>query len=368
MGWLGDKVDAFLDSLDRFAERLRKVWEERIWPAIDRWVDKFADVLKTFSEVLKWIAFGAAVLAVVALFVFPPAAAVLGAIALGIGAIALGVDALLAATGNGSWTDVGVEALFTFVPFGKILKPFKRLLPLLKKIPLGSLKRLFSPLARAGGKLASRLKGQLGKASGWIPQAAEFKKIFKDFFPSRSRETALSKAAEMEAARRIRPLVTEAENLLDELEEWGAATGIKALSRESIDETLQTRGYQLWREAFQGTQAKINAIISRFSYQGSSLEYLGSMKTGLRGAHKGKTYFDANEFDVDLYVVNADEFDRAVRNNPTLKYEDKIFPTIEDTPELFRISREVGKALAKAFPDVRGIGESEIVLRRTPPR
>jgi len=134
VSWLRDKIKTFLEGLARFAERLKEIWEKQIWPAIDRWVDEHADLLKIFSTVLEWVAFGLAVVGVVLLFtpLAPVGAALLVAAGI-IGVVTLGIRALLAATGNGSWTDVGIEAAF-IIPFGRLLRPFK---PLLKRIPWG---------------------------------------------------------------------------------------------------------------------------------------------------------------------------------------------------------------------------------------
>ncbi|MGH8910095.1 MAG: polymorphic toxin type 50 domain-containing protein, partial [Egibacteraceae bacterium] len=166
VGWLAAQTAAFLDALGRYLETLQQVWEQTVWPAIDRWVDAHADLLRTISNVLKWVALVVAVIALVALFVFPPAALLLGGIALGIGVAALGIDALLAATGNGSWVDVGIEAAFTFIPFGRLLGPLGRLL---RRIPWG---RLTSWIGRQAGRFGSWIGRQAGRFGSWIGRQA----------------------------------------------------------------------------------------------------------------------------------------------------------------------------------------------------
>lgn len=83
--------------------------------AVGGWIKDHADVLKTISSVLKTISGVAGLLAMI-----PVLAPIMGPIALASGGAALVIDVgLKLATGKGSWTDVGVDAL-GIIPGGRI--------------------------------------------------------------------------------------------------------------------------------------------------------------------------------------------------------------------------------------------------------
>ncbi|KAJ7243550.1 hypothetical protein C8J57DRAFT_967744, partial [Mycena rebaudengoi] len=140
--------------------------------------------------------------------------------------------------------------------------------------------------------------------------ASEHRGIFKDFFPCKSLEIELTDQRRERAKERMLPLVEKSEAALEELKKWAMRTGIEDFRRENIDATIHGRGEALWAAAFKERQERVNNVIARFAYNGKPLGYIGSMSTGFRGPHKGKTHFDPNDFDVDLYVIDAQEYER----------------------------------------------------------
>ncbi|HEX6595711.1 MAG TPA: hypothetical protein VF045_02170 [Acidimicrobiales bacterium] len=84
---------------------------KRVWNAIDKWVDDHADILKKISGVLKAVAAVAGVISLI-----PGLGVVFGPIALLAAGSALLLDATLAATGNGSWKTLLVDAALMALP------------------------------------------------------------------------------------------------------------------------------------------------------------------------------------------------------------------------------------------------------------
>ncbi|MGW6204549.1 hypothetical protein ACWF9B_13010 [Streptomyces sp. NPDC055089] len=199
------------------------------------------------------------------------------------------------------------------------------------------------------------------------PSVDRFKKIYDATFPKEARGLPLGRDGQKNAANKVRPLVTQADRLLAEVKEWAATTGISDLSEEEIDNTIQIKGREIWNAAWQKKKTEVEGILSLFEYKGKPIEYRGSVKNGMKGLPKGKTHFDANDFDVDMYVVHPDEFRAIVRARPSRELAGKIFPNITDTRELFDISKQIADRLGEAFPNVSRARESEIVLRESAP-
>ncbi|MGH8905776.1 MAG: hypothetical protein ACRD0K_04520 [Egibacteraceae bacterium] len=86
-------------------------WYKRAWDAVDRWVDEHADILRGLSNILKT---GAGIAGVLSLIPF--LAPIFGPIALIAGGAALLLDAALAATGNGDWKTLLVDAALMALP------------------------------------------------------------------------------------------------------------------------------------------------------------------------------------------------------------------------------------------------------------
>jgi hypothetical protein len=161
-------------------------------------------------------------------------------------------------------------------------------------------------------------------------------------------------------------MVSAASRELENLKVWAAKTGIPDLAPQAINRTLAEQGAAIWEEEFLKKKRKIDAIVARYTYLDAPLQYTGSMVSGWRGKPKGKVHFDPKEFDVDLYVVHVEEFERVAATRRG-RQRAKIFPDSVHTPRLLELSDEVAAALGNAFPEVRGIEKSTIVLRRHEP-
>jgi hypothetical protein len=113
------QVEAAKDHFDRegttTARAIRDAIEDDIkdswWDNINDWVDRNAGWLEDLTEALSWIATG---LAIIALFI--PGVNLIAILAIGFTVATLIGHSLLAASGNGSWFDVGLDflALATF--------------------------------------------------------------------------------------------------------------------------------------------------------------------------------------------------------------------------------------------------------------
>ncbi|MFH8472086.1 hypothetical protein [Streptomyces sp. NPDC018000] len=166
----------------------------------------------------------------------------------------------------------------------------------------------------------------------------------------------------------ISQVIDEAQRELQSLKKWAAKTGIPDLAPDAIDKTIDEKGGQIWREEYERKKRRIDAIIEKFDYNGNPIQYRGSMSTGWRGEQKGKTHFNPQEFDIDMFVVDPEEFQRVVeKKGRRRKWDKAIFPDMQYTPKLVHLGQMIGAALAAEFPDVKGIGESTIVLREKQP-
>ena len=168
----------------------------------------------------------------------------------------------------------------------------------------------------------------------------------------------------------IRTLTAEADRLVTDLAAFAAETGIPALAHGVAPRTIDREGTAAWEASFREIQSKIDEIIADFRFRGEPVGYIGSMKSGWRGPHKGKTRFDPNDFDVDLYVVvDKATFDEIASPYRSLLSKDgtKLMPDAGDPPEIVRLGKEIGRALKAAFPHVRGIEDSVIALRSEQP-
>jgi hypothetical protein len=100
-------------------------WWEKAWNGFMDWVRENADVLRKVSGVLKIVSAICAVLSFI-----PVVGVFFGAAALIAGGVSVLIDASLKlATGEGSWAWIGLDAVLTFVPGGRLTKmlgtPFK---------------------------------------------------------------------------------------------------------------------------------------------------------------------------------------------------------------------------------------------------
>jgi hypothetical protein len=199
------------------------------------------------------------------------------------------------------------------------------------------------------------------------PSVEQFKVVYAKFFPKGS-ERELRKDQQKPAADQVRPLKDEAEELLAELKAWAAKTGIQELTAEAFDKTISTAGQKIWKEHWEAAKAKIDEIVAKYSFQGKPVEYRGSAQKGYRTAAKGKTHFDARDFDVDAFVVHEELYKRMVGRRPDRELNGKVFPDPDDeTFELVNISGKLSAELAAAFPDVAKVKKTVVVLRRQKP-
>jgi hypothetical protein len=78
------------------------------------------------------------------------------------------------------------------------------------------------------------------------------------------------------------------------------------------------------------------------------------MKSGWRGAHKGKTRFDPHDFGVDLYVVvDQETYDNIAAAYPELDNGGvKIMPRRTRPPDLVALADEIGRAFKEQFPNM----------------
>lgn len=128
-------------------------WWDKVgdfFKGVGDWIKDHADLLKKISGILKMVS------AVCGLLSFIPIVGpFFGAVALIAGGLALAIDVVLKlVTGEGSWLSIGLDAVMTFLPGGKIAKLLGR--------PLKALGRLAGRapgLARLGKGLASGAKG-----------------------------------------------------------------------------------------------------------------------------------------------------------------------------------------------------------------
>jgi hypothetical protein len=198
-----------------------------------------------------------------------------------------------------------------------------------------------------------------------------FKTVYREFFPSTSYEVPLEADAAQAAVARVQPLVEETQRMLAEITEWAASTGLPELAPDAIDDSIRTTGADAWRTEYERIKGMVDDLLTRFDYKGQPLGYIGSMQDGWRGPHKGMVHADLRAFDLDLWVLHPDEYDRlydeVMRTNADLVSRGKIFPDPEATPELFLLSKRIQEALEELLPGVDEIGTSEIVLRRDPP-
>ncbi len=114
------RVDACCHEIDR-AKKMRFADPPGFWgklaQSVGDWIKDHADVLKTISSVLKTISGIAGMLALI-----PCLAPIMGPIALITGGVALGIDvAVKLATGEGSWLQIGVDAL-SMIPGARAAK------------------------------------------------------------------------------------------------------------------------------------------------------------------------------------------------------------------------------------------------------
>ncbi|PYH46366.1 uncharacterized protein BP01DRAFT_391183 [Aspergillus saccharolyticus JOP 1030-1] len=200
-----------------------------------------------------------------------------------------------------------------------------------------------------------------------------YTEIFKHAFPHRANEPFGLALYQAEATWTN---VTRLLRLLDtanwDLVRWARTAALLDLGKPDLRRRAVARGEELWQHRYTEIKTCIDAVLSRFDYKGQPLAYVGSLNHGIRGAHKGHTAINFNDFDVDLFVVHAEEWRHhlpAIRANfPAHFSNEKIFPVGTHLRELQALGEAVGRALAvelrvKVRDAGRFVGETEIVLR-----
>jgi hypothetical protein len=197
-------------------------------------------------------------------------------------------------------------------------------------------------------------KFQVANVDAW-------KQIYKAKFPSDKAESPIS---DVEARSRAEVVAKEAEVLLAKLKSWGATSGIPDLSKDLVNNTLQTKGMAIWKDVWLKRKQEVDAAIASVNYKGVPLAYRGSLAKGYKGPQKNQTRFNPNDFDVDLYVVHPDDFDTAVMRGAKL-VGGQIFPDNPFAPrELASVSRAARKVLMTKLPDIARMASIEVSLRR----
>ncbi|MFI0724421.1 hypothetical protein ACH4UA_35590, partial [Streptomyces sp. NPDC020939] len=191
---------------------------------------------------------------------------------------------------------------------------------------------------------------------------ATFRSIYKEWYPARGEPNRPSAATD-----RISRMTSQAEQALQNLKEWAAKTGIPDLEPEAINRTINVKGAEIWKEEFDRKKQLIESVVGGFRYRGNPIQYRGSMESGWRGPQKGKTHYDPKDFDVDMYVIDPEDFERIAERKGLGQRTKWIKGDAVYAPELLRLSLRVAQALQGAFPEVKGIGDSKVILRRSEP-
>ncbi|WP_405477613.1 DUF4157 domain-containing protein [Streptomyces sp. NBC_00009] len=139
----------------------------------------------------------------------------------------------------------------------------------------------------------------------------DYKKAFKMAFPDRSLEHRApdrETAAQVEA--KVAVLLEKLRGMNGKISGWARRTGIEGFDREEFDKVLAEKGKTIWEREYKAIKGIIDRVLSKEDYKKKPLEYVGSLKWGTRGPHKGRTAFNVDDFDVDLFVVHPEEWKR----------------------------------------------------------
>jgi phage-related protein len=195
----------------------------------------------------------------------------------------------------------------------------------------------------------NELLAKLEQLQATSPKA--FKEAYENAFGKKGSEHGeLPAEKEEELTAKIEEIIGRCEEMLRSIEEWGNSAGVTDLSGTAIEEVFDRKGPEIWNERFREIKGKVDAIIRQYRYKEQRIGYVGSMVEGLRGRFKGRTNMDIDLFDVDMYVVDPQEFDRVlplVDADLVLAEGSVILPDPENTPELLRLSNQIQRDLAR---------------------
>jgi hypothetical protein len=139
----------------------------------------------------------------------------------------------------------------------------------------------------------------------------EYKKAFKTAFPSRSLEhRAPDRETAVQVEAKVAVLLEKLRGMNGKISGWASRTGIEGFGKEEFDEVLLEKGKAIWDREYSAIKGIIDGVLSKEDYKKKPLEYVGSLKWGTRGPHKGRTAFNVDDFDVDLFVVHPAEWKR----------------------------------------------------------
>ncbi|MGP3999966.1 eCIS core domain-containing protein [Streptomyces sp. 8N706] len=208
-----------------------------------------------------------------------------------------------------------------------------------------------------------------------VDSVREYKTAFKRAFPRRVTELRpLKKRQEKTARRQVSALLVELRMMTGKISRWAARNGVSDFSGGAFSKAVTQKGEKIWKREYLDIKNTIDGVVNRFSYKTKPLEYVGSLRKGTRGPHKGRTAFNVSDFDVDLFVVHPEEWARIypkmIKHRPDLTDDAKIFPALPYMKQLVSLGQRVGRSLAGALHGrLRSVSEllkTEIVLRKDP--
>lgn len=201
----------------------------------------------------------------------------------------------------------------------------------------------------------------------------EFKKTYKEFLPSISKEGPLAPEQAAEALRRTAEIGRRVEDASARVVEWAQRHGIFERNGVTVDQAVAI-GEEEFRRSYERTTARIQRILAEVSDEYKvSLDYVGSMRSGARGPHKGGVHANLDDFDLDLFIVDRDwydmEYPRAMTFFPDQASRGKILsddPSVTQ-PDLNELNAAIVEKIAREFRINPSVAESRIALRREPP-
>ncbi|OKK03517.1 hypothetical protein AMK26_18700 [Streptomyces sp. CB03234] len=207
-----------------------------------------------------------------------------------------------------------------------------------------------------------------------VDSVKQYKAAFKEAFPHRANEPlGLTRQQQASSRARVQQLVWQLRGMNRKITRWANENGIVDLDQNEIGKTIAKKGERIWDERYRNIKKTIDGVVLRFQYKGRNLEYVGSLKNeGQRGPHKGRTAFNINDFDVDLFVVHPAEWRKwlpiVTAERPEMVSNGKIFPIWPQMRELYNLGRSVGKALTRVLrgrvkDSQKFTDETDIVLR-----
>ncbi|WNZ08076.1 DUF4157 domain-containing protein [Streptomyces sp. 11x1] len=213
-----------------------------------------------------------------------------------------------------------------------------------------------------------------------------YKEVFKAAFPHREDEgKTLGVDETARAASGVSNLLEGLTGMKGRISEWARNKGLEGFGGEDLNKgdlgrMLAEKGEAAWKKDYTDTKKIIDGVLEGERYLGQPLEYLGSLKRGNRGPHKGRTAFNVDHFDVDLFVVHPAKWEevkgKVMKENPEKWDKEKAFP--QDVKphlnDLIQLGKAVGGKLAGALNGrlrdgvLREIREdTDIVLREKHP-